>query len=191
VVLAALGPSLGLGILQGYHCSVAATESDFDVVFAALAKRKVRYLVVGGVAVVLHGVPRFTADIDLVLALDRANVLAALDALAGLAYQPRAPVSLLDFADPSSRRDWIEDKGLTVFSLWSPNHPATEIDLFIEEPFPFEEVFARATRVDLGENQITVASVADLIELKRRADRPRDREDIERLLTLAEDGSCE
>jgi hypothetical protein len=168
---------------------VAATESDFDLVFAALTKRNVRYLVVGGVAVVLHGVPRFTADIDLVLSLDRANVLAALDALAGLAYQPRAPVPLRDFADPALRRDWIEDKGLTVFGLWSPDHPATEIDLFIEEPFSFEEVFARATRVDLGENHVTVASIADLIELKRRADRPRDREDIERLLALAEGGN--
>jgi len=173
-------------MLTGYHGSVAATENDFDLVFAALAKRKVRYLVVGGVAVVLHGVPRFTADIDLVLALDRANVLAALDALAALAYRPRAPVPLLDFADPSLRRDWIEEKGLTVFSLWSPDHPATQIDLFVEEPFSFEEVFARATRVDLGANHVTVASVADLIELKRRADRPKDREDIERLIALAE-----
>jgi hypothetical protein len=167
---------------------VAPTDSDFDLVFAALARRKVRYVVVGGVAVVLHGVPRFTADIDLVLALDTANVHAALDALAGLAYRPRAPVPLLDFADPSVRRAWIEDKGLTVFSLWSPDHPATEIDLFIEEPFPFDEVFARATRVDLGANQVIVASIADLVELKRRADRPRDREDIERLLALGEGG---
>jgi hypothetical protein len=173
-------------MLAGYHGSVAATENDFDLVFAALAKRKVRYVVVGGVAVVLHGVPRFTADLDLVLALDRANVLAALDALAGLAYRPRAPVPLLDFAEPALRRNWIEEKGLTVFSLWSPDHPATEIDLFVEEPFPFEEVFARATRVDLGAHYVTVAGVADLVELKRRADRPKDREDIERLIALAE-----
>ncbi len=175
--------------MPGYDCSVAATESDFDLVFAALTKRNVRYLVVGGVAVVLHGVPRFTADIDLVLGLDTANVLAALDALAGLAYRPRAPVPLLDFANPASRRAWIEEKGLTVFSLWSPDHLATEIDLFVEEPFPFEEGFARATRVELGESHITVASIADLIQLKRRADRPKDREDIERLLALAEGGS--
>jgi predicted nucleotidyltransferase len=173
-------------MLAGYPCFVAATESDFDLIFAALGKRKVRYLIVGGVAVVLHGIPRFTADIDLVLALDKSNVLAALDALVGLGYRPRAPVPLLDFADPALRRDWIEEKGLTVFSLWSADHPATEIDLFIEEPFPFEEVFARATQVDLGSNQVTVASVADLIELKRRADRPKDREDIERLMALVE-----
>jgi hypothetical protein len=172
-------------MLPGYHCSVAATENDFDLIFAALAKRNVRYLVVGGVAVVLHGVPRFTADIDLVVALDKTNVLAALDALAELAYQPRAPVPLLNFADPSLRRDWIEEKGLTVFSLWSPVHPATEIDLFIKEPFRFDEAFGRATLAALGGNNVTVASVADLIELKRQADRPKDREDIERLIALA------
>jgi len=186
VAEARVGGFLGPGVPPGYHCSVAATESDFDLVFAALAKRKVRYLVVGGVAVVLHGVPRFTADIDLVLALDAPNVLAALDALAGLSYQPRAPVPLQGFADPSLRQNWIEEKGLTVFSLWSPDHPATEVDLFIEEPFPFEEAFARATRVDLCTNHVTVVSIADLIDLKRRADRPKDREDIERLMALAE-----
>jgi len=173
-------------MLPGYHQFVAASESDFELVFAALTKRKVRYLVVGGVAVVLHGVPRFTADIDIVLALEAANVAAALEALAELAYQPHAPVPLQAFSDPSLRRGWIQEKGLVVFSLWSPDHPATEIDLFIEEPFPFDEVFARATRVDLGESHIAVASIADLIELKRRADRPRDREDIERLKALAE-----
>jgi hypothetical protein len=181
-----VGLSLGRGMLPGYHSSVAATESDFDLVFAALAKRNVRYLVVGGVAVVLHGVPRFTADVDIVLALDTANVLAALDALAELAYRPRAPVPLLHFSDASLRRGWIEEKGLTVFGLWSPDHPATEIDLFIEEPFPFDEALARATRVALGGTNVTVASIADLIDMKRRADRPKDREDIERLLALTE-----
>lgn len=173
----------------GYDGPVAASESDFDRIFTALAKREVRYLVVGGVAVVLHGVPRFTADLDLVLAPDAANVLAALAALEELAYRPRAPVALREFADPALRRSWIDDKGLTVLGLWSPDHPATEIDLFVEEPLPFDEAFARATRIDLGTNRVAVASIADLIELKRRADRPMDREDIQRLLALAEGGA--
>lgn len=166
---------------------MTATESDFDLIFAALAKRDVRYLVVGGVAVVLHGVPRFTADLDLVLALDVPNVRAAVDALAALGYRPRAPVPLEEFADPDLRRAWIDEKGLMVFSLWSPAHPATEIDLFIEEPFSFDEAFGRAVRLALGGNIVTVASVADLLVLKRQADRPKDREDIEHLIALAQD----
>jgi hypothetical protein len=59
-------------------------------ILAALNEARVRYVVVGGVAVVLHGHLRFTADLDLVLALDRDNVLAALAALQGLGFRPRA-----------------------------------------------------------------------------------------------------
>jgi hypothetical protein len=171
----------------GYSYDVATLESDFDVIFVALAKGHVRYLVVGGVAVVLHGVPRFTADLDLVLDLAPANVAAALRVLGDLAYRPRAPVALADFADLAKRREWIQQKALTVLGLWSPNHPATEIDLFVEEPFPFAEAMARASLVDLGSNEVVVASIPDLIQLKRQADRPQDREDIQRLnMILAE-----
>ncbi len=160
--------------------------SDFEVIFGALEAAKVRYLVVGGVAVVLHGSPRFTADLDLVLALDPDNVRAALAALADLGYRPRAPVAAEGLADPEVRRQWIEDKGLTVFALWSPSHPATEIDLFVEEPFPFEDAHRRAARAELGGLTIAVASIPDLIALKRRAGRPKDLEDIAALETIAE-----
>ena len=112
-------------------------SGDLERIFAALETSGARYLVVGGVAVVLHGHPRFTADLDLVLALDRQNLRAGLAALEGLGYRPRAPVSLEHFLDPETRRGWAEEKGMTVFSLWSPELPATEIDLFASEPFPF------------------------------------------------------
>jgi hypothetical protein len=70
---------------------VAAT--DLERIFAALEASRARYLVVGGVAVVLHGHPRFTADLDVVIALERANLSKALRALQGLGYRPRAPPS--------------------------------------------------------------------------------------------------
>ena len=82
---------------------------DLARIFAALEQSGTRYLVVGGVAVVLHGYPRFTADLDLVLALDPANLRLALDALAQLGYRPRAPVALDEFLDPATRQRWIEE----------------------------------------------------------------------------------
>jgi len=167
---------------------VAAAESDFDIVLGALEERRVRYLVVGGVAVVLHGYARFTADLDLVIALDPPNVTAAMEALASLGYRPRAPVAALDFADPDKRREWIRDKGLTVLGLWSPKYPATEVDVFVEEPFAVDEALARATRAQLGATTIVVASIADLIELKRKAGRPKDLDDIEKLQEILAQG---
>jgi hypothetical protein len=80
-----------------------------------------------------------------------------------LGYRPRAPVTLAQFADPEQRRAWIEEQWMTVFSLWSPAMPATEIDLFAAEPFPFEAAYQRALRADLGTTTVTVASLRDLM----------------------------
>jgi hypothetical protein len=155
--------------------------SDFEIVFTALQKAGVRYLVVGGVAVVFHGYPRFTADLDLVVALDRENVLGLVDALTTLGYRPRAPVPAGALADAETRHAWMRDKNLTVFSFWSPEHPATEIDVFVAEPFPLEPALARALRVQLGELIVPVASIPDLIFLKRQSARPKDLDDIQAL----------
>ncbi len=118
------------------------------------------------------------------IALDPANAVSAMNALGTLGFRPRAPVTASQFADEETRRGWIRDKGLTVF--WSPSHPATEVDIFVEEPFPFDEAFARATHADLGAAQITVVGFEDLIALKRAAGRPKDEEDIRALLALSE-----
>ena len=48
--------------------------SDFEIIFQALEQAGARYLTVGGVAVVLHGTPRFTADLDLVLDLSLIHI---------------------------------------------------------------------------------------------------------------------
>ena len=151
---------------------------DLEAILTALGESGTRYLVVGGVALVLHGHPRFTADLDLVLSLEQANLRSALGALRSLGYRPRAPVPMEQFADPAMRRSWIEEKGLTVFSLWSARFPATEIDLFVEEPFPFDAAYARALEADLGFGTVRVASIDDLIDMKQRAGRPKDLEDI-------------
>lgn len=144
----------------------------------AVARSGARYLVVGGVAVVLHGYPRFTADLDLAVQLDSANVKRLLRALEDLGYRPRAPVDAAKFAEEQSREEWIREKGLTVFSLWSPRFPTTEIDLFVREPFDFDRAHQRALHADLDGTIVTVAGIPDLIALKRVSGRPRDLEDI-------------
>ncbi len=159
--------------------------SDFETIFKALADAQVRYLTVGGVAVVLHGTPRFTADLDLVIDFERANLERALTAFESLGYQPRAPIPLRDFADGAKRREWVASKNLVVLSLWSPHHPATEVDVFVEPPFPFDEAFSRSLHADLGVATALVVSKADLIAMKRHAGRPKDLEDIRALSLIS------
>jgi hypothetical protein len=159
-----------------------------EQVLAALEAERVRYLVVGGVAVVLHGHLRTTADLDLVVELDPDNARRAISALAGLGFRARAPVPAEQFADPAARRAWVEEKGLTVFSLWSDRFPELEVDLFVNEPFAFADAHSRAVRVPLDTVTVTVVSLDDLIELKRAAGRPIDLADVEALRAIAAGG---
>lgn len=156
-----------------------------ETVLAELNEAGVRYLVVGGVAVVLHGHLRTTADLDLVLQLETENVLRAVRALARLGYRPRAPVPPEQLADPAIRDSWIREKGMTVFSFWSSRFPGLEVDLFTSEPFDFEETYARAVAVRLDNITATVISLDDLVALKKDAARPIDQADIEALKSLS------
>jgi hypothetical protein len=159
----------------------SAEVTELEKILAALANSGAAYLVVGGVAVVVHGHLRLTADLDLAIRLDRDNIMRVLSALESLDFQPRAPVAARDFADADRRAEWIRDKNLVVFSLWSPRFPATEVDLFVRNPFDFDLAYARAHKADLGGTTVTVASLEDLIALKREVGRPRDLADVEEL----------
>ena len=155
--------------------------TPFEDVFQQLNQHHVRYLVVGGLAVVLHGHLRATADIDLVLALDRENVLAAIQALKSLDYRPRPPVPFEEFAESDKRSEWIQQKGLTVFSAYSDRFPGVEIDLFVSEPFQFDEAYTRSSRIAVDQTIITVLGIDDLIQMKRGVGRPLDLSDVEAL----------
>lgn len=155
--------------------------SSVEAVVKALNRADVRYLVAGGLAVVAHGFGRFTADLDLVLDLNTDNLKAALAALQGLGYKPRAPVGIEEYMDPAKRSEWVREKGLTVFSLYSNDHLETEIDLFVEPPLDFADAYVRAERMELGGLEATFVSLDDLLRMKALAGRPQDLEDISQL----------
>lgn len=92
----------------------------YEELFRDFDKAGVRYLVVGGVAVNLHGFVRMTADLDLIVALDPENLRAFLALMKSKGYKPKVPVPIEDFADPNKRKNWIIDKEMKVFSLYHP-----------------------------------------------------------------------
>jgi hypothetical protein len=160
---------------------------DLEAVIGALEDAEVRYLVVGGVAVNAHGYPRATRDLDLVLALTPENVRVALAALKALEYRPMVPVAIEEFADEGKRREWHEDRNMEVFALFSDRFPRTPVDLFVDEPFDFEEALADSVTGELAPGlRIRLAGIATLIRMKEAAGRPRDRDDVEHLRGLAD-----
>jgi hypothetical protein len=158
----------------------------FEPIFEGLNRDHVRYVVVGGVAVVLHGYARLTGDLDLIVDLSEPEARKAMDALVGLGFRPRAPVDPSAFADAETRERWRTEQGMQVFSMWNPDDPLEEVHLFVENPIDFEQLWERSIVVDVGGASARIASIPDLIALKRMAGRPEDQLDIEALEAILE-----
>jgi hypothetical protein len=65
--------------------------------------------------------------------------------------------------------------------MWSRKNPMLIVDLFVEDPIPFEDLWGRSETISLGDTSVRVAAIGDLISMKRRAGRPQDLLDIEEL----------
>ncbi len=72
---------------------------DFEGIFECLNATGVRYVCVGGIAMVLHGVDRLTADLDLVIELTPESSLKAIEALLTAGYRAKIPTDPRDFAE--------------------------------------------------------------------------------------------
>jgi len=153
----------------------------FERVFRLLNEREIRYVVVGGIAVILHGSPRLTADLDIIIDLEPSAARAALEVLQGAGFVAEIPVDILQFADGNVRRSWIVDKHLKALSLHDGEMPPTVIDLLAESPIAFEDLYERAKVVSLDDISLRVAAIPDLIALKRLSGRPEDLRDIAEL----------
>lgn len=158
--------------------------SLFGDLFRILDSSGTRYVVVGGVATVLHGHARLTADLDLVVDLDPKPARRLIETLVKAGFQSRLPVDPLDFADPEARKQWIEEKHVTVFTMSDPQNPLRSIDLFVSHAIEFEGLWQRAERMTIEGTGVPVASIPDLVRLKEVAPGERHREDIEKLLEI-------
>ena len=58
------------------------------------------------------------------------------------------------------------------------------VDLFVDHPIPFEELWSRSNEMQLQDTSVRVAAIPDLIRMKRLAGRPQDQIDIEQLETI-------
>jgi len=151
--------------------------------FRCLESRHVRYLLADGLAMNLHGVPRMTMDVDLVLALDDENVEAFLRCARDLSLKPQAPVPLESLKDAGERRSWIEDKHLIVFALsGAPGTPT--VDVLLKHSLDLDAAMERALVQTVEGVPIRIASVGDMIALKQNTGRRQDADDVEHLLRI-------
>lgn len=137
-----------------------------------------------------HGYERLTVDVDLVIGLERENILRGLRALQAAGWQMAIPVTPEDFANPKLRASWRRGKNLVALKLWSDKHRRTPIDVFVYEPFDFEKEFAAAKWERFaGRVSAPVVRYQTLLAMKRKAGRDKDLLDIQQLkkLTLTDE----
>lgn len=161
-------------------------ELDYKVIFKELNELEIDYLVIGGLAVNFHGVPRMTYDIDLIILLEPDNIRRLVAKLTKWGYKPKVPVNPQDLADELKRNSWIQDKGMKAFNFYSENLPVGEIDIVMDFPIPYKTLKERAVGIQIQEVRIPVISIHDLIELKIHAGRKQDLSDVEYLKIIME-----
>jgi len=136
---------------------------------AALDDAEIGYMVVGGQAVLVHGEPRLTRDIDLTIAGGQESVPGLLAVLAQLGLRP-LPIDPIGFAAETMVLPAVDDTS------------GIRVDLILSWT-PFErEAIERAETVSLDGLAYRVATAADLVVLKVLAGRPRDLEDVRGIL---------
>ena len=151
----------------------------YEEVFLKFNQRRVRYVVVGGIATVLHGAVRFTADLDIVVEMTASNIKKVFSALQELGYRPRVPVKIEDFQNKKIRQDWIRNKSMRAFSFFHTQDSLKIVDLLIEEFLPYSQIKKIPFRTKGV--MIPAASIGDLVKFKKIAGRPQDILDIESL----------
>jgi hypothetical protein len=152
--------------------------------FKCLHEHKVRYLLAGGLAMNLHGVPRMTMDVDLLLALDDTNIDGFIECARELGLKPQAPVALEGLKDPEQRRSWVEQKRLIAFALSGGDASAPTVDIILKHDLDFDAASARAVLRDVQGVPVSVASIEDMIILKQNTGRRQDKDDVEHLLRI-------
>jgi len=146
---------------------------DYDAVLrdllAALSKHRVDYALVGGAAVILHGLTRFTEDIDLFLPTDASNLDRLKDALRDV------------FTDPAIDEITATDLAEYAVVRYGPPDADLVIDLMtrVGEAFRYEDIDTQDIEVE--GIAVRVATPRTLYRMKRGTLRPKDRIDAEAL----------
>lgn len=144
---------------------------DAERIFRALAEHGVDYVLIGGLAVQTHGHVRTTNDADLMPAPDPLNLERLADALRDIDAR---------VLNPGHEGDAIDARLLPWASIWQFDTQGGGVDVVHEAPgaAPYGELRGRALVVALGDLEIPVAGLDDMIRMKIARGRPVDLADV-------------
>lgn len=152
--------------------------------FKQLNQYQVQYLLIGGLAISMHGIERATMDIDITIAMHPENQENLIAWAQSFNLKPVLPVPLQSLRDTALLKQWHQEKNLLAFALTTPDIAGVTIDILLFPPVNFVQMQQRAAHFIIDQVDIPVASIDDLISLKQAAGRPIDLSDIAHLKRL-------
>lgn len=151
---------------------------EYLKLFEILYKQQVRYLLCGGLAVNIYGIPRMTADIDLIIDFENKNINKFENVTKKISYFSVLPISIKQMVDVDIRNKFIKEKNLIAYSYFNNFKNVMSMDVLIDLPFLFEEMWNRREIRKADDFEINIVSVNDLIGLKKYSNRKQDKDDI-------------
>lgn len=151
---------------------------EYQRLFTALWQHEIRYLLCGGLAVNIYGIPRMTADIDLLIDFDESNVEPFLKILDELSYVPAIPLAFKTLCSSNERVKLEKEKNLIAYSFNNRQSGYLALDILLKSPLTFEEMWGRKEQRHGNGFEINVVCLDDLIRLKEYAGRVQDKDDI-------------
>lgn len=154
--------------------------------YRSFQQHHVRYLLCGGLAINMYGIPRSTADMDIILDLTEDNLQQFLKSIEAFGYQSSIPISVLQLADETFRQSLLK-AGLVAISFLSSILQMITLDVLVDVPFSFQDLWAKRTERQSGDTTLLLVGVEDLVSLKEISNSQQDRLDIESLKRIFPD----
>ncbi|MEO0124041.1 MAG: DUF6036 family nucleotidyltransferase [candidate division WOR-3 bacterium] len=151
----------------------------FFTIIRRLTEENVKFVVVGGVAAIIHGVPRATFDLDVVIEFSKINVKRFNKILDEFNLRPTVPINPLELANPRKRTEWIKKKNAKVINFKDPKGNYALDVLLI---YNYSRI--RKIEIEIEEIKFYVVDKNTLVKMKREANRDVDIRDIKNLETL-------
>jgi hypothetical protein len=142
-----------------------------DRVCKELAAAKVRYAIVGGYAVALHGAVRGTMDVDIAVNWNLGSLRKTEAVLSGLGLVSRLPINAADVF--RFRDEYVSQRRLIAWNFYDPKNIANQVDVIIT----FDLKGRRRKRLQTQAGDVYILNIDDLIQMKRESGRKQDIED--------------
>jgi hypothetical protein len=154
----------------------APPEDHLVEILETLCQHEVKFVIAGGVAMILHGVARSTSDLDITLLLTDENLQAFLNVARSLRLESGIPIPPERLLEPESMVQAYQEKGCLVYPFRDPNFPQRHVDVFITPDKSYDALRLDAVPKPFGRHTLWIASLEKMWKMKKQIQPPREKD---------------